>query len=133
MSDWVSVADAKEIYKKSETTLRNLVRKLKASRSKDLRIEKSTNGRELIRFKRTYLDRLYKVSTDGQSDGKAHKEANDSNLKMIVAILENQLNKKDKQIEELGFLLHQSQNEKKQLLLISEKPKKRGLRFWRKD
>lgn len=128
MSEWVSIADAKEIYGKSETTMRNLVRKLKASRSKDLKIDKSANGREIIRFKRIYLDKLYKTSTDSQSDGKT-KENNDSD---IVAFLKQQIEIKDRQIEQMGFLLAQSQDEKKQLLLISEKPKKRRFLFWRK-
>lgn len=128
MSEWVSIADAKEIYGKSETTMRNLVRKLKASRSKDLKIDKSANGREIIRFKRIYLDKLYKTSTDSQSDGKT-KENNDSD---IVAFLKQQIEIKDRQIVQMGFLLAQSQDEKKQLLLISEKPKKRRFLFWRK-
>jgi hypothetical protein len=128
MSEWVSIADAKEIYGKSETTMRNLVRKLKASRSKDLKIDKSANGREIIRFKRVYLDKLYKTSTDSQGDGKT-KENNDSD---IVAFLKQQIEIKDRQIEQMGFLLAQSQDEKKQLLLISEKPKKRRFLFWRK-
>lgn len=128
MSEWLSIADAKEIYGKSETTMRNLVRKLKASRSKDLKIDKSANGREIIRFKRVYLDKLYKTSTDSQSDGKT-KENNDSD---IVAFLKQQIEIKDRQIEQMGFLLAQSQDEKKQLLLISEKPKKRRFLFWRK-
>jgi hypothetical protein len=105
-----------------------LVRKLKASRSKDLKIDKSANGREIIRFKRVYLDKLYKTSTDSQSDGKT-KENNDSD---IVAFLKQQIEIKDRQIEQMGFLLAQSQDEKKQLLLISEKPKKRRFLFWRK-
>jgi hypothetical protein len=128
MSEWVNISEAKEIYGKSETTMRNLVRKLKASRSKDLKIDKSANGREIIRFKRVYLDKLYKTSTDSQSDGKT-KENNDSD---IVAFLKQQIEIKDRQIEQMGFLLAQSQDEKKQLLLISEKPKKRRFLFWRK-
>ena len=128
MSEWVNISEAKEIYGKSETTMRNIVRKLKASRSKDLKIDKSANGREIIRFKRVYLDKLYKTSTDSQSDGKT-KENNDSD---IVAFLKQQIEIKDRQIEQMGFLLAQSQDEKKQLLLISEKPKKRRFLFWRK-
>lgn len=128
MSEWVNISEAKEIYGKSETTMRNLVRKLKASRSKDLKIDKSPSGREIIRFKRVYLDKLYKTSTDSQSDGKT-KENNDSD---IVAFLKQQIEIKDRQIEQMGFLLAQSQDEKKQLLLISEKPKKRRFLFWRK-
>ena len=96
MSEWVSIADAKEIYGKSETTMRNLVRKLKASRSKDLKIDKSPNGRDMVRFKRTFLDSQFNISSDRESDRKA-PESTDSD---IVTFLMQQIEIKDKQIEQ---------------------------------
>jgi hypothetical protein len=128
MSEWVTIAEAKKIYGKSETTMRNLVRKLKDSKSKDLKVSKNDSGREIMRFKRTYLDRLYNTSTDSQKADR--KESSDS--ADIVAFLQAQILKKDEQISQLGFLLAQAQDEKKQLLLINEKPKKRWSLFRRK-
>lgn len=128
MSEWVTIAEAKKIYGKSETTMRNLVRKLKDSKSKDLKVSKNDAGREIVRFKRTYLDRLYDTSNDNI---KGDRQQNSGSADM-VAFLQAQILKKDEQISQLGFLLAQAQDEKKQLLLISEKPKKRWWLFRRK-
>jgi hypothetical protein len=129
MSEWVTIAEAKKIYGKSETTMRNLVRKLKDSKSKDLKVSKNDAGREIMRFKRTYLDRLYDTSNDNI---KGDRQENSGSADM-VAFLQAQILKKDEQISQLGFLLAQAQDEKKQLLLISEKPKKRWWLFRRKN
>jgi hypothetical protein len=129
MSEWVTIAEAKKIYGKSETTMRNLVRKLKDLNSKDLKASKNASGREIIRFKRTYLDRLYDTSNDNiKGDRQQNSDSTD-----MVAFLQAQILKKDEQISQLGFLLAQAQDEKKQLLLISEKPKKRWWLFRRKN
>lgn len=114
---WITIAEAKKIYGKSETTMRNLVRKLKDSKSKDLKVSKNASGREIMQFKRTYLDRLYNTSGDSTKADRSQ----DSNNAEFVAFLQAQIKKKDEQIEQLGFLLAQSQDEKKQLLLMSEK------------
>jgi hypothetical protein len=129
MSEWVTIAEAKKIYGKSETTMRNLVRKLKDLNSKDLKVSKNDAGREIVRFKRTYLDRLYDTSNDNI---KGDRQQNSGSADM-VAFLQAQILKKDEQISQLGFLLAQAQDEKKQLLLISEKPKKRWWLFRRKN
>ena len=129
MSEWVTIAEAKKIYGKSETTMRNLVRKLKDLKSKDLKVSKNDAGREIVRFKRTYLDRLYDTSNDSI---KGDRQQNSDSADM-VAFLQAQILKKDEQISQLGFLLAQAQDEKKQLLLISEKPKKRWWLFRRKN
>jgi hypothetical protein len=129
MSEWVTIAEAKKIYGRSETTMRNLVRKLKDLNSKDLKVSKNDAGREIVRFKRTYLDRLYDTSNDGI---KGDRQQNSDSADM-VAFLQAQILKKDEQISQLGFLLAQAQDEKKQLLLISEKPKKRWWLFRRKN
>ena len=128
MSEWVTIAEAKKIYGRSETTMRNLVRKLKDLKSKDLKVSKNDAGREIVRFKRTYLDRLYDTSNDGI---KGDRQQNSDSADM-VAFLQAQILKKDEQISQLGFLLAQAQDEKKQLLLISERPKKRWWLFRRK-
>ena len=115
MSEWVSIADAKEIYGKSETTMRNLVRKLKASRSKDLKIDKSANGREIIRFKRSFLDSQYNISSDSQSDRKAPEIADSD----VVTFLMQQIEIKDKQIDQLSHLLYAEKENVKMLMLQS--------------
>jgi hypothetical protein len=115
MSKWVSIADAKEIYGKSETTMRNLVRKLKASRSKDLKIDKSPNGRDMVQFKRSFLDSQFNISVDKESDRKA-TESVDSD---VVSFLMQQIEIKDKQIDQLSHLLYTEKENVKMLMLQS--------------
>lgn len=115
MSEWVSIADAKEIYGKSETTMRNLVRKLKASKSKDIKIDKSANRREIIRFKRTFLDSQFNISGDSQSDRKASEIADSD----VVTFLMQQIEIKDKQIDQLSHLLYAEKENVKMLMLQS--------------
>ena len=128
MSEWVTIAEAKKIYGKSETTMRNLVRKLKDLNSKDLKVSKNDAGRQIVSFKRTYLDKIYNTAGDSK---KGDRRQNSDSADM-VAFLQAQILKKDEQISQLGFLLAQAQDEKKQLLLISEKPKRRWSLFGRK-
>jgi len=57
--DWITINAAKEFYGKSETTMRNLVRKLKKENNTALKNGKNVNGRDIIRFNRDYLDSIY--------------------------------------------------------------------------
>lgn len=122
MSEWVSIADAKEIYGKSETTMRNLVRKLKASKSKDIKIDKSANRREIIRFKRTFLDSQFNISGDSQSDRKAPEIADSDVVTFLmqqIEIKDIQINQKDRQIDHLHELLYKEKENVKMLMLQS--------------
>jgi dsDNA-binding SOS-regulon protein len=112
MSDWITIAEAKEIYGKSETTMRNLVRKLKASKSKNLKIEKSPNGRDMVRFKRSFLDSQFNISVDKESDKKALEIADSQ----IVVFLKQQIEIKDKQIDQLSHLLNDEKKNVKMLM-----------------
>lgn len=95
--EWITIAQAKEKYGKSETTIRAISRRLKGSNSKSLRIDKSTNGKEKILLNVKFLDSHFNVSTDRKTDS----VADESHLMRIVAILEKQLDEKDKQIDGL--------------------------------
>lgn len=151
MKDWTTISDAKEIYGKSETTMRNLVRKLKASKSKSIKIEKSENGRDIILIKRSYLDSQYDISTDREIDSVPDRETKNDIvdfLKQQIEIKDIQIDQKDKQINQLSHLLHQEKENVKMLMLQSgsadkneetyqdikeekpiEEPKNKGL-FW---
>lgn len=122
MSKWVSIADAKEIYGKSETTMRNLVRKLKASKSKDIKIDKSPNGRDMVHFKRTFLDSQYNISSDSQSDRKEPKSVDNDVVTLLmqqIEIKDIQINQKDRQISELHELLYKEKESVKMLMIQS--------------
>jgi hypothetical protein len=57
--EWITINAAKEFYGKSETTMRNLVRKLKNENNPALQIGKNIKGRDIVRFNRNYLDSIY--------------------------------------------------------------------------
>ena len=128
--EWITIEQAKEKYGKSETTIRAISRRLKGSKSKSIRIDKSTNGKEKILLDVKFLDSHFNVSTDRKTDS----VPDESNLMRMVAILEKQLDEKDKQIEsllqgqnELRFLLAKD-NEVKQLDNV--KTKRKWYKLW---
>jgi hypothetical protein len=61
-NQFVTVEDAKKIYNKSETTIRNLIRDLRKTQNDNIRYSKSKNRREIILLKKSYLDSLYNNS-----------------------------------------------------------------------
>ena len=128
--EWITIEQAKEKYGKSETTIRAISRRLKGSKSKNIRIDKSTNGKEKILLNVKFLDSHFNVSTDSKTDS----VPDESNLMRMVAILEKQLDEKDKQIDsllkgqnELRFLLAKD-NEVKQLDNV--KTKRKWYKLW---
>lgn len=128
--EWITIEQAKQKYGKSETTIRAISRRLKGSKSKNIRIDKSTNGKEKILLNVKFLDSHFNVSTDRKPDS----VPDESNLMRMVAILEKQLDEKDKQIEslmqgqnELRFLLAK-ESEAKQI--DNGKTKRKWYKLW---
>lgn len=128
--EWITIQQAKEKYGKSETTIRGISRRLKASNSKSIRVDKSTSGKEKIVLNVKYLDSHFNMSTDRQTDS----VPDESNLMRMVAILEKQLDEKDKQIEsllkgqnELRFLLAKDSEVKQ---LDNVKTKRKWYKLW---
>ena len=105
----IDIKGAKEKYGKSETTLRNIVREWRKGKHKGA--IKLDNGRVL--FKVSFLDDKFKAQN-------INPKTNSVNLPSIdertLAILEKQLDEKDKQIEKLQFLLAQSQENYNKLI-----------------
>ena len=110
------IAEAKKIYGKSETTMRTIVRKLRQSKSKELKVV-NDNGREKLLINRNYLDSIFSKKTDSKKTDSRKITSSDN----LVEFLKGQIEIKDKQIENMQFLLAQAQDEKKQLLLMSSK------------
>jgi hypothetical protein len=116
------------MFGKSESTIRAISRELRRNRSKQIKLSTNENGREIILLNKAYLDGVFvKSIKHGKTDSGSGEGGAD-----IVAFLQDQILKKDEQISQLGFLLAQAQDEKKQILLINEKPKKRWSLFRRK-
>jgi hypothetical protein len=101
---------------------------LRRNKSKQIRFSTNENGREIILLNKAYLDGVFVKSI---KHGKTNSGSGEVGAD-IVAFLQDQILKKDEQISQLGFLLAQAQDEKKQILLINEKPKKRWSLFRRK-
>lgn len=108
------IAEAKKIYGKSETTMRTIVRKLKASKSKDLKII-NENGREKLLINRAYLDGIFYKKTDSKKTDSRKISVNDD----LVEFLKGQIAIKDKQIDQLSHLLYAEKENVKMLMLQS--------------
>ena len=130
-SEWLTIADAKQVFGKSESTIRAIARELRRNKSKQIRLSRNEQGREIILLNKAHLDSVFvKSGKHGKTDRDASAGSTD-----FVSFMQAQIEIKDKQIEHLSFLLAQSQEEKKQLLLMSEntdKPKRRWWLFRRK-
>ena len=121
--EWISIKEVCNLTNKSESTIRNLARKLKASKSKDIRLETLKTGHDKILFKLSYVNsQLLTVKPIGNKN-----KSVDSGLLKTVEILERQLLAKDEQISNLTQLLALEKQEKQMLL---EAPKKKKRWFW---
>jgi hypothetical protein len=127
--EWISIKEVCNLTNKSESTIRNLARKLKASNSKNIRLETLKTGHDKIMFKLSYVNSELLI-------GKTVKNNVDKpvqNVDRFIQIMENQLNEKDKQIESLqqtlqaqNLMLHNLQESIK----LIEAPKKKKRWFW---
>jgi len=124
--EWITIKEVCNLTQKSESTVRNLARQLKASGSKNIRLERLKTGHDKILFKLSYVNsQLLTVKPIKEGVNKTT-----DNVNRFVQILENQLNEKDKQIESLqqtvqaqNLLLHNLQESIK--LIDAPKKKKR--------
>jgi hypothetical protein len=118
--EWISIKEVCNLTNKSESTIRNLARKLKASKSKDIRLETLKTGHDKILFKLSYVNsQLLTVKPIGNKN-----KSVDSGLLKTVEILERQLLAKDEQISNLTQLLA-LEKQQNQMLLEAPKKKKR--------
>lgn len=122
--EFISLKDAMKLTGKSESTFRNLARKLKESKSKNIKLEKLKTGHEKILFKVSYINSQFLISKTVESKNNSI----DSGLLKTVEILERQLLAKDEQINNLTQLLALEKQEK-QMLLETPKKKKRWFGF----
>jgi small-conductance mechanosensitive channel len=112
---------------KSESTFRNLARRLKSSRSKDIKLEKLKTGHEKILFKESFINSYFDTSSKGlnkQVESNASSEMSERTL----AILERELEEKNRQIEALTDRLKESNLLQAQLheqVKLLEAPKKK--------
>jgi hypothetical protein len=122
--EWITIKEVCNLTDKSESTVRNLARKLKDSNSKNIRLERLKTGHDKILFKLSFVNReLLTVKPVGNKQLKQ-----DSNSDKMLSILERELNEKNKQIEALTDRLKESNLIYAQLqesIKLIEAPKKK--------
>jgi|APGre2960657444_1045066.scaffolds.fasta_scaffold42422_1 hypothetical protein len=104
---YLTIQEAIELTGKSESTFRNLARKLKGSKSKDIKLEKLKTGHEKILFKASFINSYFDTSSKGSSkvvESTAPSMVNER----VLAILERELEEKNRQIEALTDRLKES-------------------------
>ena len=119
--EWITIKEVCNLTQKSESTVRNLARKLKDSNSKNIRLERLKTGHDKILFKLSYVNsQLLTVKPVGNKNVSV-----DSGLLKTVEILERQLATKDELINNLTQLLAMEKQHVQKLLDAPEKKKKR--------
>jgi len=121
--EYISLKDAMKLTGKSESTFRNLARKLKASKSKDIKLEKLKTGHEKILFKESFINSYFNTSSN------SYQTQQESGIQAhTLAILERELEEKNRQIESLTERLKESNYLQLQLserVQLLEAPKKK--------
>lgn len=96
---YLTIQEAMKLTGKSESTFRNLARKLKASRSKDIKLEKLKTGHEKILFKESFIKSYFDTSSKGSSKQVESEASASINERDLLAILQQDLEEKNRQIE----------------------------------
>jgi hypothetical protein len=127
--EYISLKDAMKLTGKSESTFRNLARKLKASNSKNIRLETLKTGHEKILFKLSFINTQFLIAKTVENKNTSV----DSGLLKTVEILERQLVAKDELINNLTQLLAMEKQHVQKLLDAPETKKKKRWFWSRKD
>ena len=124
MDKYIDIKQASELVSKSANTIRRLALELKGNGSENVQVELMKNGTQKLLIKKSFLLTHFQVTKNKKLVGKVHKETDSG----MVDFLKNQIEIKDRQIEQLTQLLALEKQEKQNLI---EAPKKRKFLFWR--
>lgn len=125
---YLTIQEAMKLTGKSESTFRNLARKLKASRSKEIKLERLKTGHEKILFKESFINSYFDTSSKGSSKQVESEASASVNERDLLAILQRELEEKNRQIEALTDRLKESNLLQAQLheqVKLLEAPKKK--------
>lgn len=103
---WLSVAEAKKRYNKSESSIRRIIKELKQVDISQLQFETLANGVEKISINSEYLDTCFDRKKNTTKTSSSSNGSND-----MVNYLLNELEQKNKQIEQLHILLGNFQSQ----------------------
>lgn len=126
--NYLTIQEAMKLTGKSESTFRNLARKLKASKSKDIKLEKLKTGHEKISFKESFINSYFDTSSNSYQS-----QQESGTNEALIEFLKSQIEIKDRQIEAHQQTIQQQNvlilNAQEQVKLI-EAPKKK--RWWQR-
>jgi hypothetical protein len=124
MDKYLDIKQACSLVGKSANTIRRLALELKGKGSENVQVELMKNGVQKLLIKKSFLLTHFQVTKNKKLVGKENN-VSDSGM---VDFLKNQIEIKDRQIEQLTQLLALEKQEKQNLI---EAPKKRKFLFWR--
>ncbi len=133
MENYLSIEQAVEHTKKSISSIRRIVKELKQTKSKHIKLEKLKTGHDKVFISIEYLDKHFNLN-DSTND--STNDSNDSFVNETLGILKKELEEKNRQIESLLQRQFESnviieQFQKKQLQLDEDTTKKKK-RWWHK-
>lgn len=123
MEKYLSIEQTVEYTKKSISSIRRLVKELKQSKSKHIKLEKLKTGHDKVFISIEYLDEHFNINTStNSSTSSSTNNSNESFVNKTLDLLSKELEEKNRQIESLLQRQYESnviieQLQKKQLQL----------------
>ena len=136
MENYLSIEQTVEYTNKSISSVRRLVKELKQSKSKYIKLEKLKTGHDKVFISIEYLNNHFNInSSTNDSTSNSTNSSNDTFVNKTLELLAKELEEKNRQIESLLQRQYESnviieQLQKKQLQLEENTPiKKRWFKF----
>lgn len=123
MEKYLSIEQTVEYTKKSISSIRRLVKELKQSKSKYIKLEKLKTGHDKVFISIEYLDEHFNINNStNSSTSSSTNNSNESFVNKTLDLLSKELEEKNRQIESLLQRQYESnviieQLQKKQLQL----------------
>jgi hypothetical protein len=123
MEKYLSIEQTVEYTKKSISSIRRLVKELKQSKSKHIKLEKLKTGHDKVFISIEYLDEHFNINNStNSSTSSSTNNSNESFVNKTLDLLSKELEEKNRQIESLLQRQYESnviieQLQKKQLQL----------------
>jgi len=137
MEKYLSIEQSVDYTKKSISSIRRIVKELKQTKSKHIKLEKLKTGHDKVFISIEYLDNHFNLNdSTNSSTTDSTNSSNDSFVNKTLELLSKELEEKNRQIESLLQRQYESnviieQLQKKQLQLDEDTIKKKKW-WWRK-
>jgi len=134
MEKYLSIEQSVDYTKKSISSIRRIVKELKQTKSKHIKLEKLRTGHDKVFISIEYLDKHFNLNdSTNSSTTDSTTSSNDSFVNKTLELLSKELEEKNRQIESLLQRQYESnviieQLQKKQLQLDEDTTKKK--KWW---